>query len=796
MDSQYQPHQHEDLMYEKWEKAGAFNPDTLKKTQAKDNATQSHFSVVMPPPNANDPLHIGHAMFVALEDTLVRFHRMRGDDTVWIPGTDHAGIETQFVFEKKLKKQGKSRFDFDRESLFQAIWQYVQDNSDIAVNQLKKLGASADWSRFRFTLDPKIVEIVLGTFQKLHDDGLVYRDYALINYSPASGTAFSELELKHEERNDPLYYLKYGPFVIATVRPETVFRDVALAVNPKDERYQKYLGQTLDIPSLLGDLQMTVIADDEVDPEFGTGIMKVSPAHDHHDFLLGKKYDLPITPVIDFDGRMDLRWFFAEQSVAVPARNQDPDEWLAEVGVAVTEPRAVFLRRAARYHGQKVAEARKRTVEDFEAAELMDHVKADYVHSVSMYYKSNDIIEPLPLPQFFIKVAPLVKAVEAALDRGEVKVYGAGHDKILRHWLANLRDWNISRQVVWGIRMPIWYDTAQHPEIEVTFLDQDKKLQKGKLGELLSGGATLEAISNGLQTLRASTTTKYVVSTESPGPTYLQETDTFDTWFSSGQWPFATLQAGESTGVADQAGDFDRFYPTSLMETGYDILPFWVMRMLLLGLYSTQKVPSQEVYLHGLVRDQHGHKMSKSKGNVVNPLDMIEKYGADALRLALVIRSTPGLDKSVGEGDFKAMRNFTNKIWNAARYVTLITAETTSDASSTSPLPYDAEFSQHLTTLTTDVTQQLLDRKLGLAADTLYNEFWHWFCDQAIEKTKTKELSPTLLHHGLHTFLQLLHPFVPFVTEAIWSQLSLDKHHPLLITHPWPSSTPSSSPAA
>lgn len=773
MDTRYEHAQHEQKLYDLWEKDQLFNPDHVRTHQnwhsnkktanAKTASNSSHFSIIMPPPNANDPLHVGHAMFVALEDILIRYHRMLGDDTLWVPGTDHAGIETQFVFEKKLKKDGKSRFNFDRETLYKMIWEYVQENSDIAVNQLKKLGASADWSRFKFMLDDDVVQVALETFQKLYDQDLVYRDQRLVNFCPKCGTAFSELEVKHVERTTSLYYMKYGPFTIATVRPETKFRDTALAVNPTDKRYQEWLGKTLDIPGLLGPIQMTVIADDEVDPEFGTGIMKVTPAHDPHDFELGKKYNLPVTPIIDFNGRMDFSWFLEKDDV------EDK-----------------YRQRAEKYHGKKVAEARQLMVEDLKEDGLLVKVDENYTHSVGVCYRSGDVIEPLPMPQFFVKVKPLVKPVLAALKKGEVKVHGSGHDKILKHWLENLKDWNISRQIVWGIRLPVWYDLSKNPDLHVTFLNGKGELEKGSIASLLPTH-DLSEIQRGLQTLRAPVTAEFVISVESPGADFIQETDTFDTWFSSAQWPYSTLRSlSQRTPATD---DFERFYPTSVMETGYDILPFWVMRMLMMGVFREGAVPFTDVYLHGLVRDQKGQKMSKSKGNVINPLDIIEKFGADALRMALVIRSSPGLDKSVGDGDFKAMRNFTNKIWNAARFV-MEHLPTTVEGDTTAA---DAEFTTHLNQVQAAVTQQLNDLKIGLAAETLYNEFWHWYCDQAIEQAKNGQLSPALLRQGLKTFLKLMHPFVPFVTEAVWQELSLTKEwqlaedeNKLLIVSRWP----------
>ncbi len=740
MDSRYIHTDHEQQMYTLWEKHHVFQPQSDTENKKPDRT----FSIIMPPPNANDPLHIGHAMFVALEDIMIRFHRMLGEDTLWLPGTDHAGIETQFVFEKKLKKQKKSRFDYDRQTLYQMIWEYVQENSDVAVNQLKKLGASADWSRFKFMLDPAIVNEVIQTFIKLHQENLVYRDLKLVNYCPKCGTAFSELEVDHQEQDSKLYYMQYGPLVVATTRPETVFGDVAVAVNPNDPRYQPFIGQEVEVDYLFETRKVKVIADDYVDPEFGTGALKITPFHDPNDFEIWQRHrdELPQpNQVIDYAGRLN--------------------EW------------------AGPFKGLKTHIARPQIVQALNDKNLLIKTDEHYHNSIGVCYRCGTTIEPLPLPQFFIKVQPLVDQVVKKLDQGEVTIYGAGYEKILRHWLENLKDWNVSRQIVWGIRLPVWYSVSKNPDLEVVFLDGNHHRVSGKISQFLD---QLSIVKTQLQELKAPVDTEFIISQDSPGDDYIQETDTFDTWFSSGQWPVTTLKT-------NQPGDFERFYPTSVMETGYDILPFWVMRMLLLGVFTTGEVPFHDVYLHGLVRDQQGKKMSKSKGNVINPLTMIEKYSADAIRMALVVRSTAGLDKSVGEADFKAMRNFTNKIWNASRFV--IQAQPTENPPNTNKTQNkDIEYSHHLKQVVDEVTQQLKDYKLGLAAETTYNEFWHWFCDQCIEQTKSGNLSSTLLLEGLLVFLHLLHPFMPFVTESIWQELRAQQliESDLLALDGWPKS--------
>ena len=739
MPKKYQASKYEPALYALWEKNHAFQPKSdLSREEGKP------FTILLPPPNANDPLHLGHAMYV-VEDILVRYHRMLGDDTLWLPGTDHAGIETQFVFEKKLKKQGKSRFNFDRETLYQKIWDYVQDNSNTAVDQLKKLGFSLDWSRFRFMLDPDMVEIVKDTFVKMHQDNLVYRDLRLVNYCPKCGTGFSELEVNHEDRLSKLYYMQYGPFVVATTRPETIFGDTAVAVNPNDKRYQKYIGQEIEVDYLIEKRKIKVVADQYVDMEFGTGAVKITPLHDPNDYAIWQKHkDELETPrqVIDYQGRLN--------------------QW------------------AGKYQGLKAHIARDQIARDLDKKGLLVKINDKYKNNVGVCYRCKTTIEPLPLPQFYIKVKTLVAPVLQGLKKKDFIVHGAGYDKILKHWLEILQDWNISRQIVWGIRIPVWYSVKKNQDMAITFINQKGERISGKIAELLKN-YSISQIQAGLQELKAPVEAEYVVAKENPdSQEYLQETDTFDTWFSSGQWPITTLKA-------KGGADFKRFYPTQVMETAYDILMFWVMRMLMFGYYLTGETPFKDIYLHGLIRDAKGLKMSKSKGNVTDPLEIVSRYGADALRMALVIRSTAGQDKSVSEGDFKSARNFTNKIWNAARYVIEFAPKL--DQSKTKK--DNPDFSQHLNKIVTQVTQNLLDLRVGMAADYVYGQFWHWYCDRQLEAYKQGELGYQQLLDGLIIFLKLLHPFLPFVTEAIWQELLKKKlvKEPLLILVSWPNTT-------
>ncbi len=734
MDKAYN-HTTESELYKRWENSGAFTPNDSKKA----------FSIIMPPPNANDPLHVGHAMFIAIEDILVRFHRMKGESVEWLPGTDHAGIETQFVYEKKLAKDNKSRFDFDRETLYKNIWDYVEMNSGVAMTQMKRLGASADWGRYKFTLDPAVVSFVCETFQKLHNDKLVYRAEKLVNYCPHCGTAYSELEVDHEERTDKLYHIDYpltdgtGVITVATTRPETLFGDVAVAVNPTDKRYTALIGKKVKLP--LTNREIEIIADEGVDTAFGTGAVKITPAHDPFDWSVveknKEKFDLLETvnkhTVIGINGKMTA--------------NAGKD-----------------------YENLSVFKAREKVVAELD----LEKNAKPHIHNVGICYRCKRVIEPLPLPQFFVSVAPLTKPVLEALDKKDVVIHGTGREAILRTWLTNLRDWNVSRQIVWGIRMPVWHNVEGHEtEVSVNFIDAKGKQHKGLLRDLYAEGFDLEAIATGLQQIIVPIVSNvpFVVQTEKPSEegTWIQETDTFDTWFSSGQWPVVTLKTGN-------AGDFEKFYPTSVMETAYEILPFWVMRMLMLGMYLTGNVPFKDVYLHGLVRDGQGRKMSKSVGNVVNPIDLVEKYGADALRMALVMGSTPGQDKSVGEPTIKGMRNLSNKIWNATRFLKEFSGEQ----------PENAELKTWTLKVVRQTTEHLDKLRVGQASEYLYGEFWHGYCDKWIEEAKKGSVGTSQMEEVLLVFLKLLHPFMPFVTERCYQEIFSQKESDLLITAAWP----------
>ena len=682
MNSTYNHKLYEEKIYKKWESSGVFAP----------NGKGKPFTIIMPPPNANDPLHIGHARFVAIEDVLIRYHRMKGEPTLWLPGSDHAGIETQYVFEKKLSKEGKSRFDYDRDTLYKMIWDYVQDNTGTMENQLKKLGASCDWSRFKFTLDPEIIKIVYATFKKLADDQLVYRGERMVNYCTKCGTAYSQLEVDSTEREDNLYYLDYGALTIATTRPETIFADVAVAVNPKDKRFEKLVGKTAKIPLI--NRKVPVIADNLVNKDFGTGALKITPAHDATDFEIGQAHKLPRISVIDEKGRM----------TGTPEK----------------------------YIGMKIDEAREAVVKDLESEGKI--VKIEKIkHVVGLCYRDKSVLEPAVSKQWFIKVEPLAKKALEAIKTKKVVFISKKYEKIAVHWLKNLRDWNISRQIVWGIRIPAFRCKRC---LEWTITD---------------GSVPSECTECGHNSLT-------------------QDSYTFDTWFSSGQWPFATLETARPS-------DFDKYYPTSVMETGYDILPFWVIRMLMLGIYATGKVPFENVLLHGLVRDRDGQKISKSKGNVIDPIEMADKYGSDALRMGLLWGALVENDIALSEENINAQRKFSNKIWNAARFVAEHLDSTSQKGEK------DKELKEKLKKVISEATKYYEKMQLSAAVELLYAWFWNEYCNKFIEEAKEGKVSKNAMLEALEISLKLLHPVMPFLTEQIWSELG---HKDLLITSSWP----------
>ena len=757
MDKVYNHKNVEEKIYQKWEEKGYFAPEINPKGKP--------YSIILPPPNANAPLHFGHAMYV-IEDILIRFKRMLGYKALWLPGADHAGFETQFVFEKKLQEEGKSRFDYDRESLYKMIWDFVEGNRPIMEGQLRRLGFSLDWSRKKFTLDEDIVSIVYKTFKKLYDDGLIYRDKRLVNYCTFDGTSFSDLEVIYEERQNPLFYIKYGSLVLATTRPETKFGDTAVAVHPDDKRYKEYVGKEVDIETVLGKAKIKVVADRMVDPHFGTGVVKITPAHDFNDFEVAKRHNLPMVQVIGFDGKMNEK--------------------------------------AGKFKGLYVKQARKAIVEQMKGMGLIEKIDENYTHRIGLCYKCKNPIEPLPLEQWFVKTEPLAKPAIEVVKSGKIKIYPKNMEKLYFQFLENIRDWNISRQIVWGIRIPVWYKVSGHESrVAVSFIDKNGKYYPTRpIRQALEEGFSFEEIEKGIQRLwvpeyeAKENQPEIEISDKKPqNGLWLQETDTFDTWFSSGQWPYATLKTSKP-------GDFDEFYPTTVMETGYDILRFWVARMVMLGLYETKEIPFENIVLHGLVKDPLGKKMSKSKGNVVNPLEVVDEYGADAVRFALVYGTALGNDQSLSYPKLQAMRNFTNKLWNMGRFIEMNRIQnsefrnqnnlTIKQLNNIAKNDEDAEMIQKIEKLTREVTRLIEKYNFNHAAQNLYDFVWHEFADVYIEdiKDRINENSYLILTSLYLILLKLLHPFMPFVTEEIYDVLYGGEED--LIVSSWPSFAKSS----
>ncbi|MFA5770847.1 MAG: valine--tRNA ligase [Patescibacteria group bacterium] len=681
MDSKYQPQLVEEKIYKEWEEKGYF--------KASVNHDKKPFSIILPPPNANGSLHLGHAMFT-YEDIMIRFNKMMGKETLWLLGLDHAGTETQFVFEKHLKKQGKSRYDYKREELYKMIWDYVAENKNTIKNQLKRLGFALDWSKEKFTMDPEIVKIVYKTFQDLYNQGLIYRANKLINYCTNCGTSFSDLEVVYVERTDSLYYMKYGPFILATTRPETKFGDTAVAVHPDDKRYQKWIGKEIEVDGLIGKFKVIVVADRAVDPKFGTGAVKVTPAHDFNDYEIAKRHNLPMKQVIGFDGKLNEL--------------------------------------AGKYKGLRIFSARQQIVADLQAKGQMVKIKEDYVHRVGTCYKCGKVLEPLPKEQWFIKTKPLADKAKELIEKKETEVFPKKFKKRLITILDNFIDWNISRQVVWGIRIPAYYCKTKNNWFIST--DKPEKCQ-------ICGNNDFE-----------------------------QDEDTFDTWFSSAQWPFATL-------MTEGQEFFDYFYPTSVMETGHDILRAWVARMMMIGYFATKKTPFKTVFLHGMVHDPKGQKMSKSKGNVIDPILMVDKYGADALRSALIFGTKEGGDVSLSEEKVIGMRNFINKIWNMARFIEMNLKAPNHKFQETNKSKILNELKKEYKKEKKQYLKYMDGYQFSKALGLIYEFIWHRFADYYIEQLKDEVINGNIealeeLKLVYLENLKMLHPFIPFVTEEVW----------------------------
>lgn len=691
---QYTPNDYEPNVYAMWEASGALAPTGIGKP----------YSVIMPPPNANGNLHIGHALDMNLKDILVRYHRMKGDDAVFIPGADHAGFETWVVYEKELEKQGKSRFDFSREQLYSQVWNFVQEKRGNMELQLRALGVSASWQHQVFTLDDKVIKTVYDTFKKLWDDSLIYRGEKIVNYCTKHQTSFADIEVEHKNEKGKLWHIAYptldkiGEIVVATTRPETMLGDVAVAVHPDDERYKHLIGTRILLP--ITNQEIPIIADEYVDMTYGTGVVKITPAHDPNDFDMAERHQLPLKQIISPQGTM----------INVPPQfmNITPQE------------------------------ARKRVLNALEALELR-RGETTIEHAVGHCYKCGSVIEPMVKEQWFIKMQPLAQPAIKALEQGEITFYPTSKRKELIAYLEQLKDWNISRQIPWGIPIPAFVN--EHDSSDWIF---DTRTNEQKI-----------VVNN---------------------TTYIREEDTFDTWFSSAQWPYIT------TDYLD-GGELAKYFPTSLMETGMDIMRAWVSRMIMLSLYRTGKVPFKDVYLHGMVNDEHNQKMSKSKGNVINPIDLVAEFGSDAMRMGIISGRAPAQHQAFNRGAVIAGRNFCNKLWNIARFVEAQIGDNHVIVDLEPKTPVDHWIIRQLNDAANNVAVRLEQYRFSEAADTVYHTIWDDVADWYIESSKTAINRP-LLSWVLATSLQIAHPFAPFVTETIWQTLNYTTG--ILMREAWP----------
>ncbi len=697
----YEPSEYEPGIYALWETSGSFAP----------SGQGEPYSIVMPPPNANGNLHVGHGYMIPLQDILVRYHRMQGRDTVWIPGADHAGFETWVVFERNLEATGKSRFDFSRDSLYQMTWDFVHEQRGNMELQLRALGASCDWSSLVFTLDDKVVSTVYDTFKKLWDDKLIYRGERIVNYCTKHQTSFADIEVEFKEDKSHLWHIAYpladgageGEIVVATTRPETMLGDTAVAVHPDDPKYGVLVGKMLKLP--LSDREIPIVADEAVELGFGTGAVKVTPAHDPLDFEIGQRHNLEVISVIGYDGL-----------------------------ITDNAPEA--------YRGLTADEARKAVVADLEDVGLIRQIEK-YTHQVPHCYKCGSVIQPLVMKQWFMDVQPLAQRAKRAIEQGDIAFTPAQKGEELVRYYDELRDWNLSRQIPWGIPIPA-FQNVNDPDDWVF----DTRVDQTEI--------------------------------EIDGTTYKRDEDTFDTWFSSGQWPFITTDYLSN-------GDLARFYPNSVMETGFDILRPWVSRMIMLGLYVTDQVPFNDVYLHGLILDEHGQKMSKSKGNVLNPLEVVNDFGSDALRLGVVMNRSAGQSQAFSPATVVAGRNFCNKLWNIARFIESKAPEAILNPSAVNAAT-PKTIAEHWVLGRLEAARQQLDDHLAHyrfaeAVDTVYHAIWDDVADWFIEASK-QDFTPEFLVHVLDIVLRLAHPFAPFTTETIWTTLHDDDS--LLIGQAWP----------
>ncbi|KKT15081.1 MAG: valyl-tRNA synthetase [Parcubacteria group bacterium GW2011_GWF2_44_8b] len=682
----YNPGETEDRIYKLWEKSGFFNPDNLPERHQKP------FSIILPPPNATGTLHVGGSLMTVIQDIIIRYKRMAGFKTLWLPGTDHAAIASNSKVEKILyKEEGKSRHNIGREAFVAKVEKFVNENRGALKHQISKMGASLDWSREAFTFDEKRNLAVRTAFKKMYDAGLIYRGTRIINWDPKGQTTISDDEIVYKEEPSVFYYLKYGPFTIATARPETKFGDKYVVMHPADERYKDYQhGQKIELEWINTPITATIIKDEAIDMTFGTGVMTITPWHDQTDFEIAERHKLEKEQIIDLYGKLK------------PI--------------------------AGEFTGMKIAEVREKIIEKLEAKGLLVK-KEPYMHNVATAERTGGHIEPQIMNQWFVNVnktiaerdnKTLKNLMHDAVSSGQIKILPEHFEKTYFHWVNNLHDWNISRQIWYGHRIPAWY---KNDEV-------------------------------------------YVGVDAPTGPDWEQDPDTLDTWFSSGLWTFSAL------GWPEKTKDLGTYHPTDILETGYDILFFWVARMILMSEFLLGEIPFKTVYLHGLVRNQKGEKLSKSLGDNADPLSITSQYGTDALRMALIVGVGPGSDSKLSNDKLKAYKNFANKIWNIARFV--LSQERDGEL--------DKELVDEFDALAKDITDDMENYHFYIAAEKIYAYVWHRFADEIIEEAKKQPGRGETLYYILENSLKLLHPFMPFITEEIWSELKGS----LLMIEPWP----------
>ena len=707
----YDPDQVEEKWYDKWEKEGYFKPDVDENKEA--------YSIMMPPPNITGQLHLGHALDNTLQDIYTRYKRMQGFDTLWLPGTDHASIATEVKVANKLRDEGKEKSDVGREGFIEEAWNWKEEYGNQITNQLRKMGSSCDWSRERFTMDEGCNKAVREVFVELYDKGLIYQGDYIVNWCPDCHTTLSNVEVEHEEKEGKIYHFNYpfkdreGHITVATTRPETMLGDTAVAVDPDDERYEDLVGETVILP--LMNREIPIIKDEYVDSEFGTGMVKVTPAHDPNDFEIGERHDLEIIKVIDEDANM-------------------------------TE-------KTKKYAGLDRYECREKVVKDLDDNGLLVKIE-EHEHSVGQCYRCDTVIEPMISKQWFVKMEPLAKPAIKAVKDGKINFIPERFSKVYLNWMENIEDWCISRQLWWGHRIPVWY--CQNCGEVIVEKEEPK---------------TCTACgSNNLK----------------------QDQDVLDTWFSSGLWPFSTL------GWPEETEDLKHFYPTDMLVTGRDIIFFWVARMIFMGLEFMDEIPFSDVYIHGLIRDAQGRKMSKSLGNGIDPIEVIDEFGADALRFTLIKGNTPGNDMRFREERLEASRNFANKIWNASRFILMNIEDLDWDNIVEDELSYtlaDKWMISRFNKVTEKVEKALANYNFGLVSETLYDFIWSEFCDWYIELIKPRlyqdedpNAKRTAQYVGtniLEGILRLLHPVMPFITEEIWQKLPAGKEESIMLAD-WP----------